>query len=96
MSLYIYLVHAKDQRNHLFLPVSRQLFHRLLPGRKAGGPDPGHAQKVHVASQLHHGKVVVEEGALPELRVKRDPAYGVPLLGRLIGLKGKQTERGIL
>jgi hypothetical protein len=67
--------------------VSRQLFHRLLPGRKAGGPDPGHAQKVHVASQLHHGKVVVEEGALPELRVKRDPAYGVPLLISFIGLK---------
>ncbi len=71
--------------------MSSQLFHRLLPGWEAGGPDAGHAEKVHMASQLHHGKVVVEEGALPELRVKRDPAYGVPLLVSFIGLKRKQT-----
>ncbi len=77
--------------------MSRQLFHRLLPGWEAGGPDPGHARKVHVASQLHHGKVVVEEGALPELRVQRDLAYGVPLLVSLIGLwESKQRERDFI
>jgi hypothetical protein len=73
--------------------VSCQLFHRLLPGWEAGRPNARHAQKVHVASQLHHGKVVVEEGALPELRVKGDPAYGVPLLVSLVGLKEQNVKR---
>jgi hypothetical protein len=59
---------------------------RAGPAGQASRSDPGLRQKVHVASKLNHGKVVVEEGTFPKQGVRCDPTHGIPLVARLVVL----------
>jgi hypothetical protein len=59
---------------------------RAGPAGQASRSDPGLAQKVHVASQLNHGKVVVEESTFPKQGVRCDPTHGIPLVTRFVVL----------